>query len=253
VTTLVVVPIVALNQPHSRHTVAAPSHTSKAVPVTPPTTSTTFIVIPPAPSTSTDTSTSPSTPQTGVPPPASSISAATPPFAPRTPVGLLPPRTVTVVGDSITYRSRAQIETALSPEYRVTLDSRSGSHIAQWLPTIEEIIRTTARHDWVIELGTNDLLTPAWASPLAQEIKDLRHQRCVIFVTVDPRVVPQAETFDAALAAAVAMHPHLHILDWGDIEWDNPTWLEPDEIHPTPAGSAELAHLEAQSLNMDCN
>lgn len=133
------------------------------------------------------------------------------------------------------------------------MDSLSGSTIGDWLPTIQTITGTTARHDWIVELGTNDSFGGLWPLHLEQEITALKHQRCVIFVTVNPRLGPDAIKFDAALATAVATHSRFYSLDWGNIEWDNPTWLLPDRIHPTPAGSVELAHLEQDAVATDCH
>ena len=47
-------------------------------------------------------------------------------------------------------------------------------------------------------------------------------------------------------------HSNVHLLDWGDIEYQNPAWLTADGIHPTPAGQAALAALETQELHHAC-
>jgi hypothetical protein len=74
----------------------------------------------------------------------------------------------------------------------------------------------------------------------------------VILITVNQHIGPEAVDFDNSIAKSVTNHRHFHSLDWGATEWDDPAWLQSDGIHPTPAGSTELAKLEVQAMNSDC-
>lgn len=164
-----------------------------------------------------------------------------------------PTPSVMVIGDSITYLSTSEIQTALTADgYRATVDGIEGTTIVSHLPTIRNIVKTQPRQDWVVELGTNDVrFNPEWPKGYAAEIRILKSQRCVVLVTVNPRIGQQALELDSDIAHTVAIRHHFHSLDWGDIEWNNPSWVS-DGIHPTSAGSAELAQLESQALNADC-
>ena len=61
-----------------------------------------------------------------------------------------------------------------------------------------------------------------------------------------------ADQINDALARLALGHANVHILDWGYLEYGNPAWLEPDLIHPTPSGQAELATLETQEIRRYC-
>jgi lysophospholipase L1-like esterase len=74
----------------------------------------------------------------------------------------------------------------------------------------------------------------------------------VIYVSVSPRAGPIADQIDESLAGLAQDHTNVHVLDWGHLSSGNPAWLEPDNIHPTPAGQAELAALESQALHQYC-
>jgi hypothetical protein len=89
---------------------------------------------------------------------------------------------------------------------------------------------------------------PNWATDFANEVTALQAQPCVVFVTVNPRLAPIGAGIDQAIAAAVAAHANFHSLDWGNIEFHRPKWLEPDGIHPTKAGEVELAKLTRRAI-----
>lgn len=164
------------------------------------------------------------------------------------------PSTVAVVGDSITALSRQSIATSLAhSSYQPTIEAVVGIQMAQALPSIERLAQQNP-NDWIIELGTNDAGrdNPFWASALLAEWQRVRASGCVIYVSVSPRAGPIAAKIDESLAGMARAHHNVHILDWGNLEYGNPAWVEPDMIHPTPAGQAELAALETQELRRDC-
>jgi hypothetical protein len=168
--------------------------------------------------------------------------------------GASKPPTVAVVGDSITALSRQSIETSLAhSSYQPTIEAVVGIQMAPALSLIDQLARQNP-NDWIIELGTNDAGrdNPVWASPLLAEWQRVRAAGCVIYVSVSPRAGPIAAQIDDSLARMAQAHDNVHILDWGNLEYDNPTWVEPDMIHPTPAGQAELAALETQELRRYC-
>jgi len=109
-------------------------------------------------------------------------------------------------------------------------------------------------NDWIIELGTNDAGrdNPLWALPFLADWQQVRSSGCVIYLSVSPRAGQIAAQINVSLAGLARAHANVHILDWGSLEYGNPTWIEPDMIHPTPAGQAELAALEARVLRRYC-
>jgi len=157
-----------------------------------------------------------------------------------------------VVGDSITAISTNQIAAALAPDYQAAVVGWSGTYLSSWVLIIPGIVAALPRHDWIIELGTNDARVGsdlAWASDLARELHVLRHQPCIILTTVNPRLGLIAVAINNALRAEVSTKHNFHLLDWGNISWKNRTWLGLDGTHPTPAGSTELASLDVAALN----
>jgi lysophospholipase L1-like esterase len=76
--------------------------------------------------------------------------------------------------------------------------------------------------------------------------------KCVIYVTISPRAGPVAAKINAAIKNLAATHRNVHVLDWGNAEYSNPSWLNRDGIHPTPQGQAALASLERDELQQSC-
>jgi hypothetical protein len=164
------------------------------------------------------------------------------------------PQTVGVVGDSITALSRESIAASLAQAgYQPIIEAVVGIKIAQARPSIDQLAQQNP-NDWIIELGTNDAGTgnQLWALPLLGEWQQVRSAGCLIYLSVSPRVGPIAAQINASLAGLARAHANVHVLDWGNLEYGNPAWVEPDTIHPTPAGQAELAALEARELRRYC-
>ena len=162
---------------------------------------------------------------------------------------------VTVVGDSITALSSAQIENWLGRNFSPDVHAVVGTTMSYWAPFIESVVRSQPSHDWVIALGTNDIhyaYTPNWEADFNNEVTLLSGQRCVVLVSVNPRLGSAATQLDADMAGVVATHPDFHLLNWGEIEFENPQWLLSDQIHPSHRGSVELAKLERQALLTQC-
>jgi lysophospholipase L1-like esterase len=165
-----------------------------------------------------------------------------------------PAGNVAIIGDSITVLAASNLAHALH-QYNVTFDSVSGTTMAAHLQKIEAIESDGQPRDWVIELGTNDALpersNPNWASDFANEVAALQTQRCVVFLTVNPLFGSIALGINGAIAGAVATHPNFHSLDWGDIEFRKPQWLDSDGIHPSKSGVVEMTKLDHQAIR-DC-
>jgi len=172
---------------------------------------------------------------------------------------------VGIVGDSITAMSRSSIFDDLTPGYQLKMYAHPGATMYQLLPLIDVIDADNNPRptDWIIEAGTNDM---AWFENgdhgdlywwwfLEQETAAVASAHCVVLLTVSPVLGltdPNAPLLNADFEALPATHPNFHVLDWGTIEYKNPSWVGPDHIHPTRAGQAELARLELGALQSDC-
>lgn len=164
------------------------------------------------------------------------------------------PPTVAVVGDSITALSRESIERSLDQAgYKPTVDAVIGIETAQAQPLVDQLAQQNPT-DWIIELGTNDAgqSNSMWPLPFLAQWQQVRSSACVIYLSVSPHAGPIANQINVSLAKLAQAHTNVHILNWGQLEYANPAWLEPDKIHPTPAGQVELADLETQELRQYC-
>lgn len=162
--------------------------------------------------------------------------------------------TVAVVGDSITALSQQSIATSLRQAgYEPSIEAVIGIEAGQAEPLVEQLAEQKP-NDWIIELGTNDAGrdNPSWASPFLAEWNQVRSSGCVIYLSVSSHAGPIAAQINASLEGLARAHANVHILDWGSLEYGNSSWIEPDMIHPTPAGQAELAALETQVLRRYC-
>jgi hypothetical protein len=167
---------------------------------------------------------------------------------------LTPGPTVYVVGDSITSLSQAAIASAFaSAGYQPTIKATPGVKIGQ----AENAVTTLAQNQpraWIIELGTDDAGANdnVWSEPFLAEWSAVSPASCVIYVTVSPRAGPVAQQIDSSIENLARTHSNVHVLDWGNIEYQNPAWVSADGIHPTAAGQAALAALETQALQHSC-
>lgn len=164
---------------------------------------------------------------------------------------LTPRPAVYVVGDSITYLSELDLSAAFSNAgYRPTISATPGVKIGQARAEIAALSQNQPRA-WIIELGTNDAGAhdTVWPEQFLAEWTAISPAKCVIYVTVSPRAGPVSQQIDSSIEGLALQHPNVHVLDWGTIEYQNPTWVEGDNIHPTPAGQAALAGLETQELH----
>jgi hypothetical protein len=155
------------------------------------------------------------------------------------------------IGDSITDLTAADLSRSLK-RYSYVIDATVGITMARSLPAIQHAVAATPPQDWIIELGTND-----WANANAQqaftnEVNAVSDQRCVVLVTATPLLGRTVQALNHRMWALAASNPTFHVLDWGNIEYQNPHWVFGDATHPSIQGQAKLASLERWSLKADC-
>jgi hypothetical protein len=169
---------------------------------------------------------------------------------------------VAVVGDSITLFSQPDIQWALGASYSYQISGMPGFGVGQQLPAVQGMVDNPqgAPSDFVVELGTNDALNHwgGWRTSY-RRLLDMVGERCTVLVNVN--VTPADDAHHEALAinrwlaAQVAAHPNLHLLDWNralNTGNHRAAWLDPTGIHPNAAGSAVLALLYRAALNRFC-
>ncbi len=119
-----------------------------------------------------------------------------------------------MVGDSITYFSSPYVERSLEADW-YGIDATTGYWMTQMSPATQQLLpRSSAA--WVVELGTNDARygNGNGFAHLSREVEALRTQRCVVLVTVSPRLGSIATGIDqAAIASTVAGQSNFHSLD----------------------------------------
>jgi hypothetical protein len=231
---------------HPQQSHAPPAYSSATSPLAAATTTPSTSAITTSPTTTSPTTTPPTTT-----PPAATVSVGSGITSPAVSSPPQTPAAVAIIGDSITALARTALEHTFHG-YDLFIDAVGGTRMADHLPTIERVESDGQPRDWVIELGTNDAARPPlnvnWASDFANEVTALKSQRCVVFVSVNPKLGPISVGINDAIATAVATHPNFHLIDWGDIEFRKPQWLLPDGIHPSKSGIAELARLEHRAV-----
>jgi len=178
------------------------------------------------------------------------------------------PRSVIVVGDSITALNISSDERALKTRGIASwqLDAQSGRSSVQDFPTtygvlqsgLNAIVQLKANGRsaplWIIELGTNDAnglascgcnQTAVVRSRIATITNAIGHGVTIGWVTVRNGSHPAASrAWNSALAAAAAADPHMFLIDWYAASNQHEGWFL-DGIHPGQLGALALAEMIA--------
>ncbi|MGZ4692649.1 MAG: GDSL-type esterase/lipase family protein [Acidimicrobiales bacterium] len=169
------------------------------------------------------------------------------------------PRTVTVVGDSLTVLGEQAIRSSLSDAgWFAALDAFPGRTSG----TQMDALRAAAGRDndaTVIELGTNDALGVAHgtlsivrADADIVRALDLFPDRCLVWVIPDRdperRGVATGTQIDAIVRREAAHRPNLHVADLASLLSAHPDYLVPDRVHLTLDGYEALGQLMADAL-----
>jgi hypothetical protein len=173
------------------------------------------------------------------------------------------PKTVGVVGDSITFFAGRDISASLGDGYHADVQSGIGRRIDEMLPELRAVVRRNP-YAVLVNLGTNDALEaashPDWRTGVDDLVAVLAPTRCALLTTVytdvggDPAAVPVAADINTSIAVAAAAHPNFHIVDWNAAVHgpNGGGLLVPDHIHPSSAGQLVLASLDRAALQHDC-
>jgi peptidoglycan/LPS O-acetylase OafA/YrhL len=164
--------------------------------------------------------------------PATTVPATTPP----------PPPVPLVIGDSITLGSAAEIVAALGP--LTVVDAAESRYLHEAIPIVQSWVASGQTGPVVVNLGSNGFI-------LGQDVETIISivglDRRLVFVNA---AVPRRweQQVNGELAAAVARHPNVGLVDWHGIVTANPSLLIDDHVHPNAAGRTALAQAIQSEL-----
>ena len=170
---------------------------------------------------------------------------------------------VMLVGDSISYLSRAELEDELADAGfgRIDFDAVPGRRIAEGessgLAVLDVAIASALAPDlWIVELGTNDLGKYAGAAAYA-ELIELVLQRIppptpLVWVdTYSSFQLADAEVFNATLREAISRRGSAAVADWyAKCVEIGPTTLIPDGLHPVAEGFPIFAEVTVAPIDV---
>jgi len=170
------------------------------------------------------------------------------------------PRTVTVVGDSLTVLGEQPVRSALSDGgWFAALDAFPGRTTA----TQMDALRAAAAREndaTVVELGTNDALAIARGERSLAQVDadivaalDLFGDRCVVWVIPDRdperKGIDAGAQVDAVVTREAAHRDTVHIADLAAVLDHHPEYLVADRVHLTGEGYEALGALMADTLS----
>ncbi len=149
---------------------------------------------------------------------------------------------LTVIGDSISLRSQADIKTALP---NASVDGVVGRQWSAGVPILQQVKNSGQLKPTIaFLLGTNGPITQADI----QSVLSITSGSQIIFMTqFGARSWINAN--NQLINAAAKTNSSIKILDWGGAATADPTLVGPDGIHPTTAGTKKFAELLAAATN----
>jgi len=97
----------------------------------------------------------------------------------------------------------------------------------------------------VLALGTNDAMGDG-AAPWADLLNKLPASKCIVW----PKPYEggsKVKLFNTQMAAIVAAHPNVHVIDWNARVQAHPEWVQYDHTHYLPDGSNQYAEMLRQA------
>lgn len=151
---------------------------------------------------------------------------------------ILPPLSVTMVGDSVLLGASPSI-LAVQPDY--VIDAKVGRQLVQAGSVLDSLeAQGLLRQTVVMELGTNG----AFGVEKGQElINRLGNGRTIYWVTVYGRELGWQEESNATIRQLATQNENVHIIDWSQAVSGHPEWLCGDGIHLSAAGRDAYANI----------
>ncbi len=169
------------------------------------------------------------------------------------------PRTLTVVGDSLTIQGEKPMRSALTDAgWFAALDAFPGRTTAAQMDTLRAAAKRS-NDATVVELGTNDALAIARGERTLAQVDadivtalDLFGNRCVVWVIPDRdperKGVDAGAQVDAVVTREAARRDTVHVADMAAVLDRHPDYLGPDHVHLTGEGYEALASVMADAM-----
>lgn len=156
---------------------------------------------------------------------------------------------VLVVGDSLEVGTGPHLRSELAGE-TVSVDARTGRPSGQGLRVLSARLRP--EHDVVVfDLGVND--DPSQPGALASDLAAARRaagKRCMVVATLErpPLNGVKVDGLNRAVDSFAGSDPNVQVVDWQGAARGDRGLLNPDGVHPTPAGYALRGRLVAEGV-----
>lgn len=166
---------------------------------------------------------------------------------------------ILVVGDSVTYQSRAYLVKDLGGSDQVDLQARSGLRTDELLPGAEEGVSHDPRSA-VFMPGYNDVLQNRVDRSPLPEMMDLAAQvPCTVWLLIptrgvyDPKI---AEAWNQRVREEAAGHENVHVVDdWARLVDDSQQYAlvkSEDAVHPNALGRKTIGDVMSKALDREC-
>jgi lysophospholipase L1-like esterase len=156
---------------------------------------------------------------------------------------------VLVVGDSLEVGTGPYLQRELAGT-DVSVDARTGRPSGEGVRVLAG--RLQPGHDVVVfDMGVND--SPSSAAALASDLAAARRlagKRCMVVATVQrpPLNGVSVAGLNRAVESFATRDQNAQLVDWHAAAAEQPSLLNPDRVHPTPAGYAARGRLVADSV-----
>jgi hypothetical protein len=155
-----------------------------------------------------------------------------------------PAHEIALYGDSLTVMAWDHYQWITAAD--VTTDSHrwDGTEIGDW----RDSILSNPHDHLVLALGTNDAERDG-AGPWADVLNKLPASKCIVW----PKPYEgssKVKLFNTQMAAIVAAHPNVHVIDWDSQVKAHPEWVRDDHTHYEPDGSDAYAEMLKQAALM---
>lgn len=178
-----------------------------------------------------------------------------------------------VFGDSVIAQSRVEVASTLGSRMSQKIVAFPGVRTDQLLPLVKKEIAARQNANGPLDqavflVGYNDIMQNGGQQQAVDQLLNQGERfRCTLWLTLpmsdggrrtpNTRMDPsQVEAWNALLRDKVGQHPRFRLITaWqNQVEQDTAfTLLQPDDVHPTPAGRTALAQVINTALQDNCD
>ncbi|HWJ64397.1 MAG TPA: SGNH/GDSL hydrolase family protein [Acidimicrobiales bacterium] len=166
---------------------------------------------------------------------------------------------VLVVGDSVTYQSRAYLTKEFSWADELEIKAHSGLRTDQLLPGAKEGVSHHPSSAAFMP-GYNDVLQDRVAQAAIPQMMEVAAEvPCSVWLLIPVRGVYSADlarSYNARVRKAAEGHDNVHLVDdWARLVDDSPEYAlvkREDAVHPNPLGRKVVAEVMSKSIQREC-